>query len=352
MSLTVCFIVYNEEKHFSVLEENLRNLSKFKKEIQILLIDNCSTDSTPFFLDKIATEYGVLYLRRSLNHMSEARDQAIHCASTEWVGFVDADCLLGIGWADYVLSCLSELKPEVAAIGGPWIPGGRWKSRYLSLFSTFLGNFGLDYLKENRAHFPKSVLHLPTANIIYKRKYVFASGGFSPQYSRVGEDLDMSYRLSNHGYTIEFHPNMSVTHFLPDQWVDWCQKIYFYGKARAEVSWKFKRFSTYICVLPVTFILFLAFNLVLHQSFWLGTLLAYLFVCGFVSARWASLKNVASVFVLMLSTHFFYGLGLTLGFLQIVFSSALSLKKFDQSYNKELETKPLEVARSDFFSGK
>ena len=230
MSLTICTVVYNEERNLSTIEYNIRLLKERAPWIQYLLIDNASTDQSSLALQSTAVKYGVRHLERTENHLPQARQQALQLSVTKWVGFIDADCRIDESWVSRVGQRILQGAGEVAAFGGPWqITGGK-AALYEGLFSTFLGHFGNCYLR-NEPTCQRFVEHLPTANVIYCRDHALLVGGFTSSHPRVGEDLDLSCRLKRHGFKLVFDSKLKIKHELPVSLQDWCAKMLLYGTA-------------------------------------------------------------------------------------------------------------------------
>lgn len=314
MSLTVCMVVYNEEKHLSLIEENICILRENRNDLRIMLIDNASTDLTSVSLQKIAKQYNVDYILRDLNHLAQARQMAVELCQTDWIGFIDADCQIDGHWLKRVLQKIQQVSCDVAAFGGPWKMAGPWKSHYEALFSTFLGHFGLVYLQSSVVQ-EKNVKHLPTANIVYRRKDILKVGGFNSKNGRVGEDLHLNHKLTNSAAQILFYPEMKISHFLPTSLLSWAYKMFIYGQARGEVLWNYKTFS-YVSCIPFFSFVFLGSLLIGSPTLFIGLASAYLLGCLLVAVYSSSNFAALRVFFLLVQTHFFYSLGVVYGFLR------------------------------------
>ena len=326
MSLTVCIVVYNEEKHLSLIEENICLLRKDKRDIPILLIDNASADKTSSSLQRIAQQLSVDYILRDLNHLPQARQMAVELCNTDWLGFIDADCRIDEKWLQSVIQKVQVISNKVAALGGPWQMAGDGKFQYEALFSTFCGHFGLVYLQSSFSH-EKWVHHLPTANIVYRCKDILRVGGFSSKNARVGEDLDLSQRLIEHGLQILFYPHMKIEHFLPPSLISWFSKMFIYGQARGELLWNYKNFS-YVSCLPLLGFFFLVVLLMLSPPHFLGFIIVYILICLSVALHSARNALVLRVFYLLLGTHSFYAVGIVYGFLKQMLQSVLEQRLF------------------------
>lgn len=370
MMLTLCFVLYNEEKHIWILEENLKLLKNSSGKVIFKVIDNASIDRTHQCLMDLQKHHSFELLRRGKNHLGEARAQAIDESQTPWVGFIDADCRLSETWIQNVFSILNETKQSVAAVGGPWLIEGEKKGLYEGLFKTFLGNFGMPQLKRprstsnvpessshtpsnlngeiiavdqwsfsstfpNSSHFnPHPVAHLPTANVVYRRHSVLAVGNFSAQRAFVGEDLQMSYRLTQTGFELLMFEELRVKHFFPSTLSAWFRKIFLYGEARWSVGLEQAAFFSYIYLLPSIFNLFFILNFVFWREFLMIPAGLYVLVCFATvvqTTRWAQSLEIT---LWMISTHFAYALGMVYGAVRLSF---VKLKLFHKRHRPTVQ---------------
>lgn len=311
MSLTICTVVYNEEKNLPVIEHNIRILIKKAPAIQILLIDNASTDLSTHALREFSAKYGVGYIKRVQNHLPQARQQALQLSKSQWVGFIDADCRIDEDWTYHVVQRISKDEGSIAGFGGPWQIVGESSDIYVGLFSTFLGHFGSDYLQRETSQ--RTVEHLPTANVIYYRKHALLVGGFTSPHPRVGEDLDLSCRLKKNGFELEIDPKLKIKHELPTSLRAWCAKMFLYGTARGEVMLRYGAINSYKSMVPILFFPFFLLIGLFSKLLLFVALAGYLLSCVFCSLNRSSLNLSFHVFLRMLATHVFYALGIFYG---------------------------------------
>ncbi len=322
MSLTICTVVYNEERNLSTIEHNLRLLREMSPPIEFLLIDNCSTDGSPQALQALSVKYGARYLTRVQNHLPQARQQALQTSATKWVGFVDADCRIDNDWIFELQRRIAVDVEGVAAFGGPWEISGGAATIYQGLFATFLGHFGNPYLSNESQK--KYVEHLPTANIIYHLERVKRVGGFSSLHPTVGEDLDLSCRLAQRGFKIEYIPKLKIKHQLPTSLPSWCGKMFLYGTARGEILYRYGEISSYKAFLPVLFLLLALVIWYLPEGLFFAFFGFYLAACVFCSLSREKVSLFFLILLRMLATHVFYAFGVYNGYSRSV---RMSLEK-------------------------
>ena len=105
--LSIVIPVYNVEKY---LERCLRSvLDQRTENLEIILVDDGSTDSSPEICDAYAGRYScVKVLHKKNSGLSDARNVGIAAACGEYVLFLDSDDYIGSG-------CLKELAPFFSA---------------------------------------------------------------------------------------------------------------------------------------------------------------------------------------------------------------------------------------------
>ncbi|HEY5109904.1 MAG TPA: glycosyltransferase family 2 protein, partial [Acidimicrobiales bacterium] len=81
----------------------------------------------------------------------------------------------------------------------------------------------------------RAVRYVPTAALVVRRAAVRAVGGFDPAL-RVGEDVDLVWRLVDAGWRIRYDPSVEVSHAEPDRWRDLLDRRLRYGTSAAPLA--------------------------------------------------------------------------------------------------------------------
>ena len=231
--LTVSIVLYNEEKNMeSCLQALSKEIDSVQENINVLLIDNNSTDASIKKLQGFLEKYkNTRLIKRKSNNLGEARQEALENTKTSHLVFLDADCLVQEGWLSALLKTIDDWSDDVGACGGVSLYE---KERPWHFFAESLSQlFPWGRGKGEK----KQVSHMPTNNLIIKTSLALEVGGFDSFFDRVGEDLDFSIRL-NKKYKIIFSPNFQVHHKLPLKYNDWLRKMSFYGRAQSFVFLK------------------------------------------------------------------------------------------------------------------
>lgn len=155
-----------------------------------------------------------------------ARNAGLDRATTDVVACVDSDVVVTPGWLDPLLAHLAD--PEVVAVAPRVRPvaAGTVLGRYLA------GRSPLDLGPDDVPVRPGSpVAYVPSAALVLRR----ASARFD-EALRVGEDVDLVWRLTGAGRTVRYEPGATVQHREPTTWWDVLRRRHSYGRSAAPLA--------------------------------------------------------------------------------------------------------------------
>lgn len=191
--------------------------------MQVLVVDNGSTDDTQQVMIEFATRFtywlGVKEPRVGLSH---ARNRALACAGTEWIAFLDDDARPLAGYASR-LRALAD-KGEFDCVGGvylPWYRDGRksWFRDSYASNAAVAGDAGP--LPEGR--FASGGVMLVRIGAL------LGVGTFDPRLGMAGgqmgygEETLLQVALRRAGGRLGFDPQWRIEHLVPPakQRVSW-----------------------------------------------------------------------------------------------------------------------------------
>jgi mycofactocin system glycosyltransferase len=135
-----------------------------------------------------------------------ARNVGASKADGEILAFIDSDCTASKEWLNELLPAFTSL--AMAAVGGQ-VDGMCTESaidRYESIMSSLsLGT------RERTGSGGDDTFYLPSCNLLVRRTAFRSANGFRDEM-HVGEDVDLTWRLRDNGWTIAYLPTGNVLH--------------------------------------------------------------------------------------------------------------------------------------------
>ncbi len=216
----------------------------------VVMVDDGSRD--PLAMAHIAARHGATLIRRTANGgPGAARNTALESVATDLVAFVDSDCVAAARWIDRLAPHFAD--PLVGAVA-PRITGlapGTWAGRYTSASGS------LDLGGQAARVRPRSpVSFVPTAALLARRAALLAVArdarrpGAFDESMRVGEDVDLVWRLHEAGWRIRYDPAVQVAHHEPATWPALLARRYRYGRSAAPLALRHPGAVTHLVLHP------------------------------------------------------------------------------------------------------
>ena len=227
MILSVIIVNY-QVKHF--LELCLHSVEKAVRglDAEIIVVDNHSNDGS---LEYLRPRFpNIRFLANTENKgFAGANNQGLGQASGKYILFLNPDTILPEDIASRCLSFLADT-PRIGGLGvrmidgsglflkesrrgfpTPWVGFCRL-SGLSTLFprSRYFAGYYLGHLPADKAH-PAPVLS--GACLWVSRAILEDTGSFDEQFFLYAEDIDLSFRIEQAGYTNYYFPSATIVHF-------------------------------------------------------------------------------------------------------------------------------------------
>lgn len=189
--ISIVIPVFNEERYLGACLDSLSKLDYPDEKLEIVLVDNGSTDNTL----EIASQYEIEVFLHPGVKVGAVRNYGVVKASGELIVFIDSDCVVETDWLQRGLTSMNE---QYGAVGGLYLLREQpaWIERYWILQSARDFAYQTSFV----------------GGCIFIRREVFeAVGGFNEVMS-AGEDTDLTQRLREAGYRLKIDPQLSVVH--------------------------------------------------------------------------------------------------------------------------------------------
>lgn len=191
--VSVVIPAYNEEKYLPGCLESLRKQEFDMNKVEIIVVDNNSTDGTA----KVAGKYGVRLLRESRKGIGFARNAGFKAANAEIIATTDADTILPTNWVKIISEEFKKDKKCVCIFGPSYYHDASRMMKHVSKMLSLVTRSIMDLLGEPV---------LPGYNYACIKSAFLKTGGFNIDLN-VCVDLDMGLKLKRTG-RVKFVKNM------------------------------------------------------------------------------------------------------------------------------------------------
>ena len=105
--LSIIIPVYNAVQYIEMCVESI--FSGTSRDLEVLLIDDGSTDASGLLCDQLAKKYsGIRVFHTENRGLAEARNLGLQHAAGQYIGFVDADDTVAPNMFETMLRCMRE----------------------------------------------------------------------------------------------------------------------------------------------------------------------------------------------------------------------------------------------------
>jgi O-antigen biosynthesis protein len=222
ISVVVC--AYNAEPTMRDCLESLTKLSYPRYEA--IIVDDGSTDRT----GAIADEYPQFKIIHQANlGLSAARNVGMTAATGDIIAYLDSDAVADPDWLTYLAWRFK--RAEHVGVGGPNLPPPEegWVANCVAASPGSPTHILLD---------DDTAEHIPGCNMAFRKDALAEIGGFDTTYTAAGDDVDICWRLQEHGYSIGFSPAAIVWHHRRKTVKSYLKQQMGYGKAEAMLLQK------------------------------------------------------------------------------------------------------------------
>ncbi len=218
VSVVIC--AYNAERTMHACLESLRKL-EYRGEWEVVIVDDGSRDRTA----EISMEFPEFRLIRQPNKgLSVARNVGLHAARGDIVAYTDSDCVVDADWLTLMVRSMTERGFD--GCGGPnyaphedgWVEASCAASP---------GAPSHVLMSDDVAE------HLAGCNMAYTKAALLKVGGFDPQFTNAGDDVDICWRLQDAGLKLGYCPAAFVWHFRRNTVKAYYGQQRGYGRAEA-----------------------------------------------------------------------------------------------------------------------
>lgn len=219
-SVSVIIPVRNRPTDIAVCLESLERLIYPREKMDVIVVDDASTDETP----EVVARFPVKLISLKDRHQAPScRNTGAAAAKGDIFAFIDSDCVADPLWLKDLLPAFEN--PEVGVVGGlvDSATGGNGLDKYEQVKSSLRIASWFKRSDGNERFF-----YVPSCNLLSRRELFFQLGGFREDLL-VGEDVDFCWRAEDQGRLIDYQPLGKVFHRHRNRIKDFCVRRFEYG---------------------------------------------------------------------------------------------------------------------------
>jgi GT2 family glycosyltransferase len=194
-------------------------------DVEVIVVDDGSTDDGA----AIAESYGFTVIATENRGLSSARNTALNAATGEIVAYIDDDAMPDPHWLTYLVDTFA--RTDFVAVGGPNLPVPG-DGAVADAVAAAPGNPIHVLITDREAE------HIPGCNSAFRADVLRESGGFDPRFRTAGDDVDICWRLQDHGWRIGYAPAAVVWHHRRTTLGGYVRQQRGYGRAEAMLERK------------------------------------------------------------------------------------------------------------------
>lgn len=238
----------NRPENIDRLLGTLKDFGYMKKSnFKPVVVDSSKDTSTK----QVAHSYSADYISAEGLGKSKAMNLAIDNLSSKYIAFLDDDIvIINSNWLDTLMSNFT--REDIAYVSGRVVAAettneaaDKWEKKgalnkgpkRIEVGSEFFNKFRLRGVPVN--------LVTMGANHVVKKDVLVEIGAHDERFGPgeliggAGADLDLTYKVLKHGYTVIYDPTAVVAHHHPDSLSELKSKLFVYGISDTAIHTKF-----------------------------------------------------------------------------------------------------------------
>jgi glycosyltransferase involved in cell wall biosynthesis len=220
--LSVAICTYNRAVLLNRVLDSLANQTASNYEVEILIVDNGSTDETNQVVNqRTALDARIRYVVEREPGIAHARNRALTEARGEYLAFIDDDAWADADWLENLLAPIQSVSPAPECVVGP--VSLVWEGNRPDWFPDRFESLLCRYEMGNAPRFLDADGYLLTTNSLFHRETLLRLGGMRTDLGHKrksllgGEDNDIFKRLIANGHRVYYQPSAHVNHPVPKE---------------------------------------------------------------------------------------------------------------------------------------
>lgn len=214
IKVSIIVLNHNGKRFLNRCFSSLRKLNFHRSQMEIIMVDNNSTDGSIEFMEENFPEVKLLKLNKNYG-FAEGNNKALNKARGEYLAFLNNDAFVHKDWLGELLKT-AEDKTIGACASKILFAKDKKMINSVGLYWTIFGTAGEKGIFEKDGRMFDSfneVLAPSGAAFLVKKKIFKEVGSFDSDYFIYVEDLDLGWKIWNHGYRVVYVPTAKVYHY-------------------------------------------------------------------------------------------------------------------------------------------
>jgi glycosyltransferase involved in cell wall biosynthesis len=307
MFFSIIVPVYNRPDEVAELLESLAGQTY--TNFELVLVEDGSVKPCSAEVEKYNSRLNINYIVKENSGRSDTRNTGMKAAKGDFFVFFDSDCIIPKHYFETLNNCLQEDYAD--CFGGPDREHPTFTTMQKAVnyaMTSFLTTGGIRGGKVNLEKFKPRTFNMGFSRAVYEKV-----GGFKDMY---GEDIDLSIRINNAGFTTKLYRDAFVFHKRRVNLKKFYKQVNIFGRARINLYKLYPDSLKPVHTLPAVFVIgsIIVILLAFFVSAWFGIFPAFYILLLFLDAL-AKTKSI-KIAGISIITSFIQIYGYGLGFIQ------------------------------------
>jgi len=245
ITFSIIIPVYNRPSEVGELLESLS--LQTCKDFEVVIVEDGSTISCDQVVKSYESQLAIRYFVKPNSGRSHTRNYGMQRAVGKYLLFFDSDCIIPPGYFEQVNKDIKETDAD--CFGGP----DRAHSSFTPLqkaisysMTSFLTTGGIRGSKRGMEKFVPRTFNMGFSKEVYEKV-----GGFKDMF---GEDIDLSTRIKDAGFTVFLFPDAYVYHKRRVSLKSFFKQVHVFGMARVDLFLLHPESLKLVHLLPAVFV--------------------------------------------------------------------------------------------------
>lgn len=286
--VSVVMPCFNAKENIGKAIEGLLNLDWPKNMLEIIVVDDCSTDGSQEIIKKYVKKYKnvrAIFRETNFGRAAGPTNQGIKIAKYDYIAVADDDAVPDRDALHKMIGFLQKDKKIAGVTGAVLVKNPKKFLEKLQAIEYVAIAFGRKLLD-----FVDAVYVTPGPFALYKKKVLFEIGLFDEK--NITQDIEVVWRMMSHGYRARMALDTRVVVDSPKKFKQWWRQRIRWNIGGTQTLWKFRKWSLRKNMLGMFIIPFFSASLFLGV-FGLG-LFSYLLIRNIISTYFTTTYSVGA----------------------------------------------------------